>query len=87
VSMEWLRADDSTIDRWALFLVYDDRVDVLAVIGATERVDRSMSHDAARVLWAKLRSKGWHHATAEEIDKNEMTYRKLWHAAYGRRMK
>jgi hypothetical protein len=85
--MEWLRADHSTIDRWACFLVYDDRVDVLALIGPSERVDRSMSHDAARQLWHDLRSRGWHHATAEEIDRYNMTYRNLWHAAYGRRMK
>ena len=57
---EWLRAGDRTPACWACFLVYDDRVEVLAVIGPKEHVDRSMPRDAARKLWNELRERGWY---------------------------
>jgi hypothetical protein len=45
--MEWLRAGDSSPACWACFIVFDGHLDVLAVIGPKERIDRSMSRDAA----------------------------------------
>ena len=81
--MEWLRADDT--ECWACFLVFDDRVDVLAFVGPTERINRSLTIDAARQLWNDLRQRGWHHATDEEIDQHEMSHRRLRGIAYERR--
>src|SRR5437660_1887675 len=49
--MEWLRAGDNSPACGACFIVFDGHVDVLAVIGPKERIDRSMSPDAARALW------------------------------------
>ncbi len=80
--MEWLRADDSTDVCWACFLIVENEVHVLAVIGAGERIDQSMSHDAARTVWNDLRQRGWHHATDEEIDQYRMSYRRLRAIAY-----
>ena len=37
--MEWLRASDNFPACWACFLVYDDRVDVLAITGSRQRID------------------------------------------------
>jgi hypothetical protein len=45
------------------FLVYDDRVDVLAITGSKQRIDHSMSPDEARALWADLCQCGWHRAS------------------------
>jgi hypothetical protein len=55
--MEWLRADDSTPECWACFLVYPDKVSVLATL-TNGLVDRDMSVDAARQLWIDLRGPG-----------------------------
>jgi hypothetical protein len=85
MTMEWLRADDSTDVCWACFMVYDDRVDVLAVIGPTERIDRSMAADAARTVWNELPQRGWHRANDEEIDQYQMSHRRLRRIAYERR--
>jgi hypothetical protein len=83
--MAWLRAGDATPACWACFLVFDDHVDVLAVIGPNERVDRSMTPDAARKVWADLRQRGWYRASDAEIDHHQMTHRRLRQIAYGRR--
>ena len=48
--MEWLRASDNFPACWACFLVYDDRVDVLAITGSMQRIDHSMSPNEARKL-------------------------------------
>jgi hypothetical protein len=45
---EWLRAGVSTPACWACFVIFDDHVEVLAVIGPEERIDGSMTPDAAR---------------------------------------
>jgi hypothetical protein len=83
--MEWMRAGDSAPACWACFLIFDDRVDVLAVIGPKERIDRSMQPDAARQVWTDLRDRGWYRATPVEIDHHQMTHRRLRRIAYGRR--
>src|SRR5262249_21254527 len=56
--MEWLRASDSFPACWACFLIYEDRVEVLAITGSKQRIDQSMSPDEARALWAKVRLSG-----------------------------
>jgi hypothetical protein len=40
--MEWMRAGDDTPAAWACFVIYDDHVEVLAVIGpnTNKRIDR-----------------------------------------------
>jgi hypothetical protein len=83
--MEWMRAGDSAPACWACFLIFDDHVDVLAVIGPKERIDRSMTPDAARKVWTDLRQRGWYRATAAEIDYHQMTHRRLRQIAYGKR--
>ena len=65
--MEWLRASDNFPACWACFLVYDDRVDVLAITGSKQRIDHSMSPDEARALWADLCQCGWHRASEDEV--------------------
>ena len=81
--MEWLRASDDFPACWACFLVYDDRVDVLAITGSEQRIDQSMSPDAARALWADLCECGWHRASEEEINRHQMSHRKLRLIVYG----
>ena len=81
--MEWLRASDSFPACWACFLVYDDRVDVLAITGSRQRIDRSMSPAEARALWADLCECGWHRASEKEITRYQMSHRKLRLIVYG----
>jgi hypothetical protein len=77
--------DDSTDTYWACLEIYDDRVYVLAIITATERIDRAMTHAEARKVWADLLRRGWHHAATEEIDQSRITRARLLDAAYRRR--
>jgi hypothetical protein len=84
MKMEWMRAGDSTPACWACFLIFDDHADVLALISATERIDRSMTLDEARALWNELQQRGWYRPRDAEIDDHEMTHRKLREIAYGR---
>ncbi len=81
--MEWLRASDNFPACWACFLIYDDRVDVLAITGSKQRIDHSMSPDEAGALWADLCQCGWHHASEEEITRHQMSHRKLRSIVYG----
>src|SRR3989442_14930808 len=81
--MEWLRASDNFPACWACFLVYDDRVDVLAITGSKQRIDHSMSPDEAGALWADLCECGWHRASEEEITRHQMSHRKLRSIVYG----
>ena len=83
--LEWMRAGDSTPACWAAFLIFDDHVEVLAVIGPHERIDRSMTPDDAREVWSDLRARGWHRASDAEIDRHQMTLKKLRAIAYERR--
>jgi hypothetical protein len=83
--MEWMRAGDNARACWACFLIFDDRVEVLAVIGSNERIDRSMTFDAARQVWDELKQRGWYHATDEELNHHQMSHRRLRQIAYGRR--
>jgi hypothetical protein len=83
--MEWMRAGDDVPAYWACFLIFDDHVEVLAVIAPKERIDRSMSSDEARKVWTDLRERGWYRPTDAEIDQHRMTHRKLREIAYGRR--
>src|SRR5262249_8455813 len=76
--MEWLRASDNFPACWACFLVYDDRVDVLAITGSKQRIDRSMSPAEARTLWADLCECGWHCASEEEIVIPGSTEHEAW---------
>jgi hypothetical protein len=84
MKMEWMRAGDDTPACWACFLIFDDRVEVLAVIGSNERIDRSMTADAARQVWNDLKQRGWQHATDEELNQHQMSHRRLRQIAYGR---
>lgn len=79
-----MRACDDTPAAWACFEVYDDRVKVLAVL-STGLIDRDMTLDAARSLWADLTQQGWHKASEAEIDRHQMSHRKLRDMAYGRK--
>src|SRR5262249_14302228 len=81
--MEWLRASDNFPACWACFLVYDDRVDVLAITGSKQRIDHSMSPDEARALRVDLCQCGWHHASEEEIIWHQMSHGKLRSIVYG----
>ena len=47
----------------ACFMIFDDHVDVLAVIGPNEHIDRTITPDAARALWNELRQRGWYQAS------------------------
>ncbi len=80
--LSWLRASDNFPACWVCFVVYDDRVDVLAITGSKQRIDHSMSPDAARTLWADLCQCGWHRASEEEIIRHQMSYRKLRSIVY-----
>jgi hypothetical protein len=80
--MEWLRASDNFSACWACFLVYDDRVDVLAITGSRQRIDHSMSPAEARALWADLCECGWHHASEQEVTQHQMSHRKLRSIVY-----
>jgi hypothetical protein len=84
MKMEWMRAGDNAPACWACFLIFDDRVEVLAVIGSNERIDRSMTFDAARQVWDELKQRGWYHATDEELNHHQMSHRRLRQIAYGR---
>jgi hypothetical protein len=64
--MEWLKASDNFPACWACIVVYDDRVDGLAITGPKQRIDHSMSPDEARTLWADLCQCGWHRASEED---------------------
>jgi hypothetical protein len=81
---EWLRADHSTDTHWALFLIFDDHVHVLAVL-KNRLIDERMSKPAARAVWNELRQQGWHHATDEEVIRHGMSHRRLRDVAYRRR--
>jgi hypothetical protein len=77
--MEWLRADDSTPACWACFLVYPDKVSVLATL-TNGLVDREMTIDAARHLWVDLCGQGWR----RELKACRMSHRRLREIAYQR---
>ena len=81
---EWLRAGDRAPACWACFLVYDDRVEVLAVIGSNEHVDRSTTVEQAQVLWSDLLQRGWSRPSDEEIEQHQMSHRRRRYIAYGR---
>jgi hypothetical protein len=68
MKMEWMRAGDSTPACWACFMIFDNHAEVLAVIGANERIDGHMTLIAARKLWSDLKQRGWYRATEEEIN-------------------
>ena len=80
--MEWLKASDNFPACWACFLVFDDRVDVLAITGSKQRIDHSMSPDEARALWVDLCQCGWHHASEGEIIRHQMSHRTLRSIVY-----
>jgi hypothetical protein len=82
--MEWLRAGDDTPACWSCFLVFDDHVEILAVISPSERIDRAMSTEDARTVWRDLIARGWTRATDEDVARREMTMKKLREIMYGR---
>ena len=84
MKMEWMHAGDSTPACWACFMIFDDHAEVLAVIGANERIDGRMTLTAARKLWSDLKQRGWYRATDEEITHHQMSHRALRRIAYGR---
>jgi hypothetical protein len=69
MKMEWMRAGDSIPACWACFMVFDNHAEVLAVIGANERIDGRMTLTAA---------------TEEEINHHQMSHRALRRIAYER---
>jgi hypothetical protein len=81
--MEWMRAGD-TPACWACFEIYDDKVRVLAVL-STGLIDRDMSVEAARDMWADLSRQGWQRTTDQEVNDHAMSHRKLREMAYGRK--
>jgi hypothetical protein len=81
--MEWLRADDSTPACWACFLVYPDKVSVLATL-TNGLVDRDMTVDAARQLWVDLCQQGWRRVAEQELNACRMSHRRLREIAYQR---
>jgi hypothetical protein len=81
--MEWLRGDEDAPACWACFLVYPDKVAVLAIL-TNGLVDREMSVDGARQLWADLRARGWRHVTEQELNAARMSHRRLREMAYAR---
>jgi hypothetical protein len=80
-----MRAGDSTPACWACFIIFEDHVDVLAVVGAGGRIDRSMSPDEARALWTDLGQRGWYRTSEAEVNHHQMSHRKLraWLTANG----
>jgi hypothetical protein len=70
---------------WACFVIFHDHVEVLAVIGPEERIDGSMTPDAARKVWADLQQRGWCRVTEADLNRNQMSHRALRRMAYGRR--
>jgi hypothetical protein len=84
---EWLRAGDHAPACWAAFLIFDQHVEILAVISPTERIDRAMSTDEARDIWRDLCARGWQRATDADIDRHQMTFKKLREAIYGKQRK
>jgi hypothetical protein len=81
--MEWLRGDDDAPACWACFLVYPEKVNVLAIL-TNGLVDREMSVEAARKLWADLCSQGWRRVTEQELNASRMSHRRLREMAYAR---
>jgi hypothetical protein len=77
---EWLRAGDATPACWGCFVIFDDHVEVL--FGPTERIDGSMTPDAARKVWADLQ-RGWYRATEADLNRHQMSHRALRRMAYG----
>ena len=60
--------------------LYPEKVNVLAIL-TNGLVDREMSVEAARQLWADLCSQGWRRATEQELNASRMSHRRL-QAAY-----
>src|SRR5262249_55646145 len=81
---EWLRHSNSA-DRWALFLIFEKSIDVLANISADEHIHRTMTINEARVLWNELLLRDWHRCSEDEIVANAMTMAKLQAWMYSRR--
>ena len=84
MKIEWMRGGDSTPACWACFMIFDNHAEVIAVIGANERIDGHMTLTAARKLWSDLKQRGWYRATDEEINHHQMSHRALRRIAYGR---
>jgi hypothetical protein len=81
VRQEWLRHSD-TETQWACFCIFDNHADVLA---PSERIHTTMTLAAARTLWLSLVQQGWHRATEQEIDAQQMSYARLLTIGYQRR--
>jgi hypothetical protein len=81
--MEWLRGDEDAPACWACFLVYPDKVSVLAIL-TNGLVDRDLSVDGARHLWADLCAQGWRRVTEQELNASQMSHRRLREMAYAR---
>jgi hypothetical protein len=62
-------------------VIFDERVDMLAVSGPNQRIDRTITPDAARALWNELRQGGWYRAT-EADNHHQMSRRRLRAIAY-----
>jgi hypothetical protein len=69
--MEWLRGDEDVPACWACFLVYSDKVSVLAIL-TNGLVDREMSVEAARQFWTDLCAQGWRRVTERELSASRM---------------
>jgi hypothetical protein len=68
---------------WACFLVYPDKVRLLAIF-TNRLVDRDMTVDAARQLWVDLCQQGSHRVAEQELKACRMSHRRLREIAYQR---
>lgn len=76
----WLRGAPLA---WAAFtLLRGERVRVLAIIGATERIDRDMPAEEAREIWRRLRAQEWAKRTNREAEAEGMDMARLRLLAY-----
>lgn len=56
----WLKATETTAANFARFeTINGSTVNVLAIIGASEYIDRPMTHAEARAVWRRLKAAGW----------------------------
>lgn len=67
----WLHSGTSQF-AFAAFTTRDDQVEVVALIGYTTYIDRTMSVEEARREWNSLVKRGWHRANDAEVTEYQM---------------
>jgi hypothetical protein len=82
-SVFWLKQSKTTKSCYAMFrYLGSTRVYVLAVIGATQRIDKEMSVEDARKQWSELIKQGWFKIESADVARAGMTERTLKDIAY-----